>query len=288
MEQDIQRALITKYRKNIYAKVLNALDTYQLIQDGDKIAVCVSGGKDSMLLAKCMQEVALHGNKKIEVIYITMNPGYKENHLELIKENAKKLAIPLQIFDAPIFKYASEQEGNPCYICARMRRGYLYNYAKSQGCNKIALGHHLDDVIETTLLGLFYSNEITFMRPKLRSKNFEGMELIRPLYEVKEKDIIAWGKYHNLKFLACACPLAEKGLEGDSKRKEIKGIISELKKTNPEIDDCLFRSIHNLNISTVVGARKEDTKYSFNDIYELEGKEDEWKNRTTNWSWWLK
>lgn len=275
MEQDIQRALITKYRKTIYAKVLNAIDTYQLLKDGDKIAVCVSGGKDSMLLAKCMQEVALHGKMKIEVIYITMNPGYSDAHLKQIKDNAIKLGINLEIFDAPIFQYASSQEDNPCYICARMRRGYLYNYAKSKGCNKIALGHHLDDVIETTLLGLFYSNEITFMRPKLRSKNFEGMELIRPLYEVKEKDIIAWSKYHHLEFIACACPLADKGLENDSKRKEIKGIIQELKKTNPEIDDSLFRSIHNLNISTVVAARKEDTKYSFNDIYELEGKNHE-------------
>ena len=207
-----------------------------------------------------------------------MNPGYSEKHLKQIKDNAAKLGINLEIFDAPIFQYAASQEENPCYICARMRRGYLYNYAQKRGCNKIALGHHLDDVIETTLLGLFYSNEITFMRPKLRSKNFEGMELIRPLYEVKEKDIIAWSKYHQLEFIACACPLAEKGLENDSKRKEIKGIIQELKKTNPEIDDSLFRSIHNLNISTIVAARKEDTKYSFNDIYELEGKENERKN----------
>lgn len=276
MEQDIQRALITKFRKNIYAKVLNACETYELIKPGDKIAVCVSGGKDSMLLAKCIEEMHDHGSIPFDVIYIAMNPGYNEKNLEKIKENAEKLNIPLQIFDAPIFQYTKTLEDNPCYLCARMRRGYLYSYAKKQGCNKIALGHHADDVIETTLLGLLYSNEITFMRPKLRSKNFEDMELIRPLYEVKEASIIQWRNYHNLEFIACACPLSEANNDIEaSKRLEIKNIIKDLKKYNPEVDDCLFRSIHNLNLATIVGARLEDQKYDFNYIYEKENKKDE-------------
>lgn len=276
MEKDIQRALITKFRKSIFAKVMNAVETYDLIHPNDKIAVCVSGGKDSMLLAKCMQELHDHGNIPFEVIYIAMNPGYNEANLNKLKENAELLNIPLQIFDAPIFQYTKTLEDNPCYLCARMRRGYLYSYAKKQGCNKIALGHHADDVIETTLLGLLYSNEITFMRPKLRSKNFEDMELIRPLYEVKEEAILQWKKYHDLDFLACACPLSEKNNNVEaSKRLEIKHIIKDLKKYNPEVDDCLFRSIHNLNLGTIVGARLGDEKYTFNDIYKKEGKDDE-------------
>lgn len=271
MEKEIQRALITKFRKYIYAKVINACEKYNLIKPHDKIAVCISGGKDSMLLAKCIQELQAHGNIPFEAIYISMNPGYNTQNLEKIKENAKLLNIPIEIFDAPIFQYTKIVEDNPCYLCARMRRGYLYNFAKKHGCNKIALGHHADDVIETTLLALLYSNEITFMRPKLSSKNYEGMELIRPLYEVKEESIIAWQKYHKLEFIACACPLQENyDKENQSKRKEVKQIIKDLKKYNPEVDDCLFRSIHNLNLGTIVGARKDDKKYDFNDIYEYE------------------
>ena len=209
MEKEIQRALITKYRKNIYSKVINACETYNLIEENDKIAVCISGGKDSFLLAICLQELQAHGNIPFELCFISMNPGYNEKNLLKIKENSEKLNIPIQIFDAPIFQYTKKLEDNPCYLCARMRRGYLYNFAKKLGCNKIALGHHSDDVIETTLLGLLYSNEITFMRPKLKSKNYKGMELIRPLYKVKEETILAWVKYHNLEFIQCACPLQE-------------------------------------------------------------------------------
>ena len=274
MNKDIQRALITKYRKRIYSKVLNAIETYDLIKPHDKIAVCISGGKDSTLLAVALEEVRIHGNIPFELCFISMNPGYNEENKQKILENFKYLELDVQIFDAPIFQYVKTLDDNPCYMCARMRRGYLYSEAKRLGCNKIALGHHLNDVIETTMLGLLYSNEITFMRPKLRSKNFEGMELIRPLYEVKEQDIIAWRDYHNLEFIACACPLYKRDI--DSKRKEVKKIINDMKLYNKEVEDSLFRSIHNLNLSTVVGTRKEDIIKSFNDIYKEE--EDARKN----------
>lgn len=274
MNKDIQRALITKYRKRIYSKVLNAIETYDLIKPHDKIAVCISGGKDSTLLAVALEEVRIHGNIPFELCFISMNPGYNEENKQKILENFKYLELDVQIFDAPIFQYVKTLDDNPCYMCARMRRGYLYSEAKRLGCNKIALGHHLNDVIETTMLGLLYSNEITFMRPKLRSKNFGGMELIRPLYEVKEQDIIAWRDYHNLEFIACDCPLYKR--ENDSKRKEVKKIINDMKLYNKEVEDSLFRSIHNLNLSTVVGTRKEDTIKSFNDIYKEE--EDARKN----------
>lgn len=280
MNKEIQRSLITKFRKNIYRKVINAIETYNLIEPNDKIAVCISGGKDSMLLAVILEELKNHGKIPFEIEYISMNPGYNQENLEQIKKNAEILDIDIKIFDAPIFQYTKTQEESPCYICARMRRGYLYNFAKQCGCNKIALGHHADDVIETTLLGMFYSNEITFMRPKLRSTNFEGMELIRPLYLVKEEHILQWQKYHDLKFIACACPNEEKYTKthNQSKRLEVKEIIQYLKKYNDEIDDCLLRSIHNLNIGTIVGCRKNDDRYNFNDIYELEGNKDERKN----------
>lgn len=274
MNLEFQRSLITKFRKTIYRKVVKAIETYNLIEPNDKIAVCISGGKDSMLLALCMQELQAHGPVPFEAVYISMNPGYNERNLEKIKTNAKLLDIDIEIFNAPVFEYATSQDDNPCYVCARMRRGYLYNYAMKLGCNKIALGHHADDVIETTLLGIFYSNELTFMRPKLRSKNFNNMELIRPLYMVKEQSIINWQKYHNLEFIGCACPLTQNIDVIDSKRKEVKEIIKELKNYNAEIDDSIFRSIHNINLGTIVGARLQDERYPFNEIYEMEGKKD--------------
>lgn len=273
-----QRSLITKFRKTIYRKVVKAIETYNLIEPNDKIAVCISGGKDSMLLAICIKELQAHGPVPFEAVYISMNPGYNDANLQRIKENAKLLDIDIDIFNTPIFDYATTQDENPCYICARMRRGYLYNYALKLGCNKIALGHHADDVIETTLLGIFYSNELTFMRPKLRSKNFDNMELIRPLYMVKEQSIINWKNYHNLEFIGCACPLTKNIDVIDSKRKEVKEIIKELKKYNDEIDESIFRSIHNLNLGTVVGARLNDERYPFNDIYEMEANKDAFKN----------
>ena len=231
-----------------------------------------------MLLALCIKELQAHGPVPFEAVYISMNPGYNDANLQRIKENAKLLDIDIDIFNTPIFDYATTQDENPCYICARMRRGYLYNYALKLGCNKIALGHHADDVIETTLLGIFYSNELTFMRPKLRSKNFDNMELIRPLYMVKEQSIINWKNYHNLEFIGCACPLTKNIDVIDSKRKEVKEIIKELKKYNEEIDESIFRSIHNLNLGTVVGARLNDERYLFNDIYEMEANKDAFKN----------
>lgn len=274
MNTEIQRSLITKFRKTIYRKVVKAIETYNLIEPNDKIAVCISGGKDSMLLAICIQELQAHGPVPFEAVYISMNPGYNDENLQRIKDNAKLLDLDIEIFNTSIFDYATTQDENPCYICARMRRGYLYNYALKLGCNKIALGHHADDVIETTMMGIFYSNEITFMRPKLRSKNFGNMELIRPLYMVKEEDILKWKKYHNLEFIGCACPLTKNIDVIDSKRKEVKEIIKELKKYNDEVDDCIFRSIHNINLGTIVGVRKDENRYSFNDIYEIEGKKD--------------
>ena len=251
MNTEIQRSLITKFRKTIYRKVVKAIETYNLIEPNDKIAVCISGGKDSMLLAICIQELQAHGPVPFEAVYISMNPGYNDENLQRIKDNAKLLDLDIDIFNTSIFDYATTQDENPCYICARMRRGYLYNYALKLG-----------------------SNEITFMRPKLRSKNFGNMELIRPLYMVKEEDILKWKKYHNLEFIGCACPLTKNIDVIDSKRKEVKEIIKELKKYNDEVDDCIFRSIHNINLGTIVGVRKDDNRYSFNDIYEIEVKKD--------------
>ena len=268
--KEVEHSIIKKYRKQIWSKFLRALETYELIEEGDKVAVCISGGKDSFILAKCIQEAILHGKVKFEAEYIAMNPGYNKENLECLLKNANDLNIPITVFDAPIFGYVSTQESNPCYVCARMRRGYLYEKAKSLGCNKIALGHHADDVIETTLMGMFYNSEITAMRPKLKSLNFEGMELIRPLYLVKEKDIEAWVKHNDLYFLNCACPLSDQiALEEKvSKRKEVKAIIKELKKDNPEVDEAIFRSIHNVNMSTMVGWRKNGIHHTFLEDYE--------------------
>ena len=267
---EIEHSIIKKYRKQIWSKFLRALETYELIDEGDCVAVCISGGKDSFILAKCIQEAILHGKVSFTAKYIAMNPGYNEKNYQLLKENAELLNIPLEIFDAPIFSYVSTQENNPCYVCARMRRGYLYEKAKSLGCNKIALGHHFDDVIETTLMGMFYNSELTSMRPKLISKNFEGMELIRPLYLVKEKDIEAWVKHNELSFLACACPLGDKMASSDieaSKRKATKKLIKELKEKIPDIDEAIFRSIHNVNMNTMIGYRKDGQTHLFTEEY---------------------
>ncbi len=267
--KEVEHSIIKKYRRQIWSKFLRALETYELLSEGDKVAVCISGGKDSFLLAKCIQEAILHGKVNFEAKYIAMNPGYNQENLERLKANAKMLNIPIIIFDAPIFDYVSSQENNPCYVCARMRRGYLYEKAKSLGCNKIALGHHFDDVIETTLMGMFYNSELTAMRPKLPSLNFEGMELIRPLYLIKEHDIESWVVHNNLSFLNCACPLAEKVSQGEnvSKRKEVKQIIKNLKKDIPELDEAIFRSIHNVNYNTMIGYRENGVHHLFTENY---------------------
>ena len=274
MNPEIQHSLITKFRKTIYAKVLQAIDEYHLIEANDKICVCISGGKDSFLLALALLEVKTHGMIPFDLVFVSMNPGYKDEVVASIKNNALTLGLDLKVVPSNIFNYVKTLDDNPCYMCARMRRGNLYKIAQDLGCNKIALGHHLNDVIETFLLGILYSNEITFMRPKLISKNFANMELIRPLFKVKEEDIIRWQNYHNLQFIHCSCPLSDGNIEG--KRSEVKEIIKQLKKTNSEVEDNLFRSCHNLNLGTIIQARKENEIISFNEIFQKEA--DERKN----------
>lgn len=272
--KEIEKSIIKKYRKDIWSKFVKAINEYQLIQEDDKIAVCISGGKDSFLMAKCMQEIQKHGKISFALEFIVMNPGYNDRNLQLIKANAEKMQIPIKIFNSDIFGIVTNvTEGNPCYLCARMRRGCLYNYAKELGCNKIALGHHFDDVIETVLLNVFYGAELKSMMPKLHSTNFKGMELIRPMYLIKEKDIIAWANYNNLKFLNCACRFTEKvhNKEEESKRKEIKNLILQLKKNNPNIDHNIFKSVENINLNTVIAYKKDNKLYHFLDKYNEEG-----------------
>ncbi len=274
--QKIERSLITTYRSKIWRKFTSALNEYQLIKDGDKIAVCISGGKDSMLLAKCFQELKRHGKDNFEVVFLTMDPGYNAANRKKIESNAELLNIPIQIFESDIFSIVSNVTDSPCYLCARMRRGALYSKAKELGCNKIALGHHFDDVVETILMGLFYNGQIQSMMPKLHSKNFEGMELIRPLYLVKEADIINWKNYNGLEFLRCACRFTEscEEGEGDSKRQEMKVLMRNLRKTNPNADISVFKSVYNVNLNTVIGYKKNDVRHHFLDDYDdLKGAE---------------
>ena len=237
------------------------MQEYELISAGDRIAVCISGGKDSMLLAKCMQQLEKHSEIPFECIYLVMDPGYNKENRELIEHNARIMNIDITVFESNIFDVTENAGGSPCYLCARMRRGCLYGKAKELGCNKIALGHHFNDVIETVLMSMMYSSEIKTMPPKLHSTNFEGMELIRPLYKVKEKDIIAFSNYNGLKFLQCACKFTENSVHNESlsKRKEIKSLIEEIKKVNPNVDDNIFRSIHNVNLATIPGWRDRDS-----------------------------
>ncbi len=268
---EIEKSIIKKYRKEIYSKFTKAVKDYKLINENDKIMVCISGGKDSFLLAKCIQELVKHGKVNFEAKYVVMNPGYKEDNLKLIKENAKVMNIPIELFETDIFAVSNKlNPENPCYMCARMRRGHLYNKAKELGCNKIALGHHFNDVIETTLLSMLYGAEIKTMMPKLHSSNFEGLELIRPLYLVKEEDIISWSKYNNLKFLNCACKFTEKASkeENFSKRKEIKQLIKQLKEQNSDIDHNIFKAMDNVNKNCILGWREDEKKFSFLDTYE--------------------
>ena len=257
----IERSIIKKYRKAIWNNFIGAVKEYELIKANDKIAVCISGGKDSMILAKCMQELVRHSEVPFEAKYIVMDPGYAEPNRKLIEENLKILGIDAEIFVSDIFDVAYNAGGSPCYLCARMRRGALYAKAQSIGCNKIALGHHFDDVIETLLMSMMYSSEIKTMLPKLHSTNFDGMELIRPLYKVKERDIISWANYNDLRFLQCACRFTADSAfdESLSKRKETKEIIKELRKINPEVDDNIFRSLHNVNMATIPGWRDSDS-----------------------------
>ncbi len=271
---EIEKSIIKKYRKPIWRKFTKAINEYELIRENDRIAVCISGGKDSMLMAKLFQELKRHGKIPFELVFLVMNPGYNEENWELIQENAKILGIPLNVFETDIFNIVEDVDRNPCYLCARMRRGYLYSHAKQLGCNKIALGHHFDDVIETVLMGMFYAGKFETMMPKLHSSNFEGMELIRPMYMIREEDIIAWAEYNGLRFIRCACRFTEncasEDVEQDSKREEMKELIRELRKKSDLIEKNIFRSFHNVNLKTIIGYHKGDLVYNFLDDYDKE------------------
>ena len=271
--RDIERSIIKKFRKPIWRRFTKAIREYELVQDGDKIAVCISGGKDSMLMAKLFQELARHGKKNFEVIFLVMNPGYNEINYQTIKDNAKILNVPITVFESDIFNIVASEEQSPCYLCARMRRGYLYSKAKELGCNKIALGHHYDDVIETILMGMLYGAQVQTMMPKLHSTNFEGMELIRPLYLIREADIIHWANYNDLHFIQCACRFTEHcascgGTEKGSKRAEIKELIHELAQKDPVIEYNIFRSVENVNLNTVIGYKQDGVRHNFLDTYD--------------------
>ncbi len=272
---EIERSIIKKYRKTIWNNFISAIQEYKLINANDKIAVCISGGKDSVLMAKCLQQLQKFSEVPFSLVFLVMDPGYNKENRKLIENNAKLLEIPITIFESDIFEVTTVAGGSPCYLCARMRRGCLYSKAKSLGCNKIALGHHFDDVIETLLMSMFYSSEIKTMLPKLHSTNFEGMELIRPLYKVKEDSIISWANYNELKFLQCACKFTELSTEREdlSKRKETKALIKYIKTFNSAVDDNIFRSLHNVNMATIPAWRDCDSSkiHSFLDNYEKIG-----------------
>ncbi len=265
--QTAERSLFKTYRKRIWNPFIEAVKTYKLIEENDNIAVCISGGKDSVLLAKLMQLLQRHSDFPFSVQFISMDPGYSKKNRKQIEENCKKLEIPVVIFETDIFSIADKTEKNPCYLCARMRRGHLYKFAQDLGCNKIALGHHFNDVIETTLMAMLYSGQLQGMLPKLKSLNYENMELIRPLYCVHEDAIIAWKNYNNLEFLNCACKLTECINSEDgfmtSKRAETKALIKELKKTNPNVEKSIFNSIHNVNADTMVEYKANEITYNF-------------------------
>ncbi len=274
---EIERSIIKKYRKTIWVNFIAAVQEYELIQENDKIAVCISGGKDSMILAKCMQQLQKHSAYPFELVFLVMDPGYTPENRAQIEENAKTLNIPITIFESDIFDVTTRVGGSPCYLCARMRRGCLYSKAKELGCNKIALGHHFDDVIETVLMSMCYSSEIKTMLPKLHSTNFEGMQLIRPLYRVKEADIISWAKYNGLQFLQCACKLTaeSKDREDLSKRKETKALIKYINSINPNAADNIFRSLHNVNLATMPGYRDCDSGEVHSFLEKFKEKENE-------------
>ncbi len=269
--KEIERSIIKKYRKEIWSRFVRAISDYKLIEENDKIMVCISGGKDSFLLAKCIEEIHRHGKFPFEARYVVMNPGYNKLNLNKIIENAKILNLDIEIFESDIFSSVENINfKSPCYMCARMRRGYLYNKARELGCNKIALGHHMDDVIETTLLSMFYGSEVKTMMPKLHSDNYPGLELIRPLYLVREKDIISWAKSNHLNFINCACKFTLKSVidENLSKRKEMKKLINEMSKTNPNIAVNIFTALDNINLNCVLGTKKDGIYKSFLDDYD--------------------
>lgn len=270
---DIEKSIRKKFHKSIFSKFTKAINEYQLVREGDKIAVCISGGKDSMLMAKCFQELKLHNKFDFEVKFVVMDPGYSPENRKVIEDNAKSLHIPITIFETDIFDSVYHVENSPCYLCARMRRGHLYHFAQQLGCNKIALGHHYDDVIETILMGMLYGAQVQTMMPKLHSIHFEGMELIRPLYLVREDDIKAWRDYNGLHFIQCACKFTDtcttcNNEENRSKRVEIKELIKNLKKVNPFVESNIFRSVENVNIDTVVGYKQHGIRHNFLEGYD--------------------
>ena len=272
-KDDIEKSIRKKFHKQLFSKFAKAINTYELVKEHDKIAVCISGGKDSMLMAKCFQELKLHDKFDFDVKFLVMDPGYSPRNRQVIEENARILNIPITVFESDIFESVYNIEKSPCYLCARMRRGHLYAYAKELGCNKIALGHHYDDVIETILMGMLYGAQVQTMMPKLHSTNFEGMELIRPLYLVREDDIKAWRDYNGLNFIQCACKFTDtcttcNNEENQSKRVEIKELIKTLKQVNPHVESNIFRSVENVNIDTVIAYKQNGVKHNFLDEYD--------------------
>ena len=270
--QQIERSIITTYRKTIWSPFVLAVKKYQLIQEGDKIAVCISGGKDSMLLAKLMQELHRHSEIPFSLVFLVMDPGYNEENRKKIEENAALLQVPITVFESDVFAASNSAcAESPCYLCARMRRGHLYAKAKELGCNKIALGHHKSDVIETTLMGMLYGGQIQGMLPRIPSTNFEGMELIRPMYCILENDILRWKEYNELDFIACACRFTQSLTGGEedtfSDRRRVKALIAELKKENPNVENNIFQSIHNVQLDTLAEYKQKGEKHSFLDKF---------------------
>lgn len=266
--KEVERTIITSYRKRIWSKFIKGITDFEMIEDGDKIAVCISGGKDSMLMAKCFQELRKHGRQNFEVIYLCMDPGYNEENRKMIELNARLLNVPLEIFETDIFDRVVHIEENPCYLCARMRRGYLYEKAKEYGCNKIALGHHFDDVIETILMGMFYGAQMQTMMPKIKSTSHPGMQLIRPMYYVKEADIISWKERNDLKFIQCACRFTEncefyENESSNSKREEMKKLINHLRGIYSNIDMNIFQSVQNVNLDTIISYIQNGEEHHF-------------------------
>ena len=273
LPNEIELSIVNKFRKTVWSKFLKGIKEYELIKPNDKIAVCISGGKDSMLMAVCMKRLQRYSKIPFEVEYLVMNPGYNEINYEKIIENAKLLEIPIKVFDTGIFDAVVNVEQNPCYLCARMRRGYLYKNAQDLGCNKIALGHHFDDVIETILMGMLFGSQVQTMMPKIHSENFEGMQLIRPMYMVRENDIIKWSQYNKLQFIQCACRFTEQcavddNASGLSKRLEVKNLLKELRKNNPAVDMNIFRSVENVNLQTIISYHRGKDHHHFLDDFD--------------------
>ncbi len=275
ISRDVEQSIRKKFRKKIWRMFAKAINTYDLVKEGDKIAVCISGGKDSMLMAKLFQELKLHNKFEFEVKFLVMDPGYSPENRKVIEENARKLNIPITIYESDIFESVYNVEKSPCYLCARMRRGYLYKFAKDMGCNKIALGHHYDDVIETIFMGMLYSGQVQTMMPKLHSTNYEGMELIRPLYLIREQDIKSWCRYNDLHFIQCACKFTDtcttcNNEENRSKRVEIKELIKTLKQVNPYVEGNIFKSVENVSLEAIVAYKIDGVKHSFLETYDEE------------------